>query len=135
MSPYNITIDKCTLDDKVDDAADGLVNPDSTDADATAALRSLSNLKKYKINKMCTQNLIEIGWELLGENISEERQWAHETIRRERCQIDEAVKYHMQNQQKLRSNRIEMMTKVKRKMNWEIDMECMLQDRQYQLYV
>ena len=79
VSTVNNTIDECAIDDTITDVDELLVDPDpgNKDADATAALRLLSNLKKYKINKMCTQNLIEVGWELLGENFSEEIGCAH----------------------------------------------------------
>lgn len=84
---------------------------------------------------MCTKNLVEVGCELLGDNVSEERPWAHETKVSERSQIDEAVRYHMNNQHNLRKNRIEMWTKVKRKMKWEIEMKSMLKENKDKLYV
>lgn len=58
---YNSTIGEVTLDDTVNNIDELLVHSDSTDKDATTALRSVSKLKKYKIAKTCVHNVIEVG--------------------------------------------------------------------------
>ena len=72
---------------------------------------------------------------MLRDNVSEERRWTHEMKKRERLQIDEAMRHHMTNQNKLHLNGIVMMTTVKPVMSWEIDMKRVLQDKQYELYL
>ena len=47
------------------------------DTDPAEALKSLSNLKKYRIKRLCVENLKEKGWSMLGSNIEEERKWTH----------------------------------------------------------
>jgi len=77
---------KVTLDEIVNN--DELMNDDGSSSNtvmlkkddnttdnvvSAEALKALSNLKKYKINQLCTQNLTKLGWQLLGDNVSEER--------------------------------------------------------------
>ena len=93
-------------------------NNTADNVDPVEALKALPNLKKYKINQLCTQNLTKLGWHLLGDNVSEERCWTHGMMKREIPQIDEAVQYHMSNQNKLLVNRIVMASIVKLKMSW-----------------
>lgn len=46
---------------------------DNGETDYQADLKPLSNLKKYKINILCTQNLKEVVWSKLGENLEDRR--------------------------------------------------------------
>ena len=52
------------------------------DTDPAEALASLSSLKKYRINRLCVENLKEKGWLMLGSNIEEERRCTH-TVKKE----------------------------------------------------
>ena len=93
----DVILEETVMDaDSIPDTA-ALNDVDNThdNIDLADALGTLSNLKKYKINKQCTQNLYEIGWEFIGDNISEERHETREMVKMERLQIDEAVQYHI----------------------------------------
>ena len=52
--------------------------------DPAEALKSVSNLKKHNVNRLCVINLKEKGLTILGENIEKERRWAHTMRQRER---------------------------------------------------
>ena len=80
----------------------GADNEDTDDTNYQSDLKSLSNLKKYKINMLRTQNLKEVGWSKLGDNIEEDRRWTKLTENREREQIQDAVSYYINNQKKRR---------------------------------
>ena len=103
------------------------------DIDPAVALKSLSNLKKYRINRLCVENLKEKGWTMLGTNLEEERRWAHTVKQRERQQIDEAVLYYCKNQQLWRDRRTKMITMTNKKMKWEIELNRALNDTSYNL--
>ena len=60
---------------------------DEDDKDPEDALRTLSNMKKYKINNLCCQNLHDGGWSKLGANMEEDRRWTQMLQTQEREQI------------------------------------------------
>ena len=66
-------------------------NRDEIEEDPEDTLRSLFNLKKYKINNLCHRNLFTIGWNILGENMEEDRRWTHMLLIQEREQIKDDV--------------------------------------------
>ena len=104
------------------------VTPEVTDNtdDYTDDLKSLSNLKKYKINLMCIENLKEIGWTKLGDNLEEDRRWKRTTELREREHIKAAVTYYIDNNKKKKLHRRIMVSKVRKNMNWEIKLKMTL---------
>mgnify|MGYP001238665635 CR=1 FL=1 len=65
------------------------------DEDPDAALKALSNMKRYKINHKCYQNTIDLGWSKLGNGLEEERRWLKLLQQQERLQIKEAVDYYI----------------------------------------
>lgn len=58
-------------------------------------VRTLSNMKKYKINNLCCQNLYEVGWAKLDANMEEDRRWTHMLQTQEREQIKDTVDYYI----------------------------------------
>ena len=48
---------------------------DMEDEDPEDALRTLSNMKRYKISNLCHLNLFDVGWSKLGTNMEEDRRW------------------------------------------------------------
>ena len=49
---------------------------DMEDEDPEDALRTLSNMKRYKISNLCHLNFFDVGWSKLGTNMKEDRRWA-----------------------------------------------------------
>ena len=58
-------------------------------------LRSLSKLKKYKVNMKCKDDLVKVGKNMLGNNATEERHWKCAQEQRERDQIMAAVNHYL----------------------------------------
>ena len=102
-------------------------NQDNTD-DYIDDLKSLSNLKKYKINFMCIENLKEIGWTKLGENLEEDRRWKKSNELREREQIKAAVSYYIDNHTKKKTHKSTMVGKIRKQMNWEIKLKIAIRN-------
>ena len=84
-------------------------NENDDNEDPEDALRILSNMKRYKINPLCSQNIVEIGWQKLGEKLEEDRRWSNMIQDQERLQIKEAVEYYIAKQ-KMRRNKMNLIT-------------------------
>ena len=59
-------------------------------------------MKRYKINPMCYQNTVDLGWSKLGTGLEEERRWLKMLQQQERLQIKEAVDYYINRQKRRR---------------------------------
>ena len=101
------------------------------DVDPAEALKYLSNLKKYRVNRLCVENLKEKGWEMLGENLEEERRWAHLVKTQEQQQINAAVLYYVNNQKLCRDRRASMKNTFNTRMKWEIDKQNAIKDSNF----
>ena len=77
---------------------------------------------------MCIENLKEIGWTKLGENLEEDRKWKKPNEVREREQIKAAVSYYIDNHTKKKTHRSIMVSKIRKKMNWEIKLKMALRN-------
>ena len=86
--------------------------------DPAEALNSLSNLKKYKVNKLYIVDIKQAGWNMIVNKLEEVRRWSTSVKLRERNQIDEAVQYYVANQNIRRERRSEMMSKTNKRMKW-----------------
>ena len=91
--------------------------------DLRGDIKSLLNLKKYKVNILYICNLKEYEYGLLEKHLTEDKRWKSIILIQERKQIDEAVKYHMSNQKKRRDNRNKMLHTKHVSMKWESDMK------------
>ena len=90
------------------------------DEDPDNALKSLSNMKRYKVNPMCHQNAVQIGWDKLGNGLEEERRWLMSLQQQERLQIKEAVDYYIDRQKCRRSKLTKTKTCHHKTMSWEL---------------
>ena len=72
---------------------------------------------------LCIENLKEVGWSKLGENLEEDRRWTKITAIRERRQIQAAVKYYIDNQSKRREHRVKVMASNRTPMRWELNLQ------------
>ena len=77
---------------------------------------------------MCIENLKEIGWIKLGDNLEEERRWKKSNELREREQIKAAVSYYINNHNKKTEYRKRMVSESRKKLNWEIDLKTALKN-------
>ena len=111
---------------------------DVDNEDSEDALRTLSNMKKYKINNLCYQNLFDVGWSKLGANMEEDRRWKQMLQAQEREQIKDAVDYYLQNQEKRKRHRLLTLNKYNPTMRWEMQLRHSKNNRQerlaYELY-
>ena len=92
------------------------------DEDPEDALRTLSNMKRYKINNLCCQNLYEVGWSKLGANMEEDRRWTQMLQTQEREQIKDAVDCYITNQEQRNKHRLLTLDKSNPTMRWELDL-------------
>lgn len=102
------------------------INNIEVNTNAAEALTLLSNLKKYKVDILCIENLKETGWNMIGDKLEGERRGATTVKVRERKQIDEAVQYYVPNQKIRRNRQSEMISTTNKKMKWEIDAKNIL---------
>ena len=87
---FTETGEEMTLDDNCDkesythNTTQTNNNTAEVDIDPADALKSLCNLKKYKINMLCIDNLKVPGRNMIGDKIEEDRRWATMVKLRER---------------------------------------------------
>ena len=93
---------------------------DESNEDPEDALRSLSNLKKYKINDICHKDIFAVGWLILGDNMEEDRRWKHTIQSQEREQIREAVAYYIKNESQRRNYQTQTLSNNNTTMKWEM---------------
>ena len=106
---------------------------DVDNEDPEDALRTLSNMKKYKINNLCSLNLFDVGWSKLGENMEEDRRWKKMLQTQEREQVKDAVDYYLKNQDKRKQHRLLTLNKANPTMRWEIHLGHAKNNRQERL--
>ena len=111
----------------VTDTSIGKDCPDDEDIDD--AIKALSNMKRYKMNPMCHQNTVVIGWEKLGTGLEEKRRWLNMLEQQERLQIKEAVAYYMNTQKRRREKLNEIMNSNIKTMSWEQQLHPEMKDK------
>ena len=106
---------------------------DEDDEDPEDALRTLSNMKKYKINNLCSLNLFDVGRSKLGENMEEDQRWKKMLHTQEREQVKDAVDYYLKNQEKRKQHRLLTLNKANPTMRWEIHLRHSKNNREERL--
>ena len=119
--------DSLNLSPAISDTATRPEDPDD-DEDPDAALKALSNMKRYKINHMCHQSTVNLGWSKLGNGLEEERRWLNMLQQQERLQIKEAVDYHINGQKRRREKLNNIMDKKVIIMSWEQQLRLAMKD-------
>ena len=95
---------------------------DTEEEDQDAALRIMLNMKKSKVSNLCYQNLFDIIWSKIGENMEEDMRWTNMIQNQEREKNKEAVEYYIKTKVKRREHRQLTLSNSNRTMKWEIQL-------------